>query len=85
MVIYRSKIHATRKRNYQFMPALTWLRLLMSIIPDKHEHLVRYNGYYSNRPRGARKQVEPDQAATSSTGIEASAGDARRKALSIAT
>ena len=48
-VIYRSRLHATLKRNYQLMPALKWLRLLMNHIPDKYEHLVRYYGYYSNR------------------------------------
>ncbi len=35
----------------------------MNHIPDKHEHLVRYYGYYSNRSRGARKQVEQEQGA----------------------
>ena len=44
MVIYRSKLHATLKRNYQLMPALKWLRLLINHIPDKYEHLVRYYG-----------------------------------------
>jgi len=29
MVIYRSQMHATLKRNYQLMPALKWLRLLL--------------------------------------------------------
>ena len=41
MVIYRSKLHATLKRNYQLMPALKWLRLLLNHVPDKYEHLVR--------------------------------------------
>ncbi len=59
MVIYRSQMHATLKRNYQLMPALKWLRLLLNHIPDKYEHLVRYYGYYSNRSRGARRQAEP--------------------------
>ena len=27
MVIYRSRLHATVKRNYQLIPALKWLRL----------------------------------------------------------
>jgi len=49
MVIYRSKMHSTLKRNYQLMPALKWLRLLMNHIPDKYEHLIRYYDYYSNR------------------------------------
>lgn len=34
-VIYRSKPHATLKRNYQLMPAVTWLRLLLNHVPDK--------------------------------------------------
>ena len=57
MVIYRSKLHATLKRNYQLMPALKWLRLLMNHIPDKYEHRVRYYGYDSNRSRGVRRQT----------------------------
>jgi hypothetical protein len=59
MVIYRSKLPATLKRNYQLMPGLKWLRLLMNHIPDKYEHLVRYYGYYSNRSRGARRLAKP--------------------------
>ena len=39
-VICRSKLHATLMRNYQLMPALKWLRLLMNHMPDKYEHLV---------------------------------------------
>jgi hypothetical protein len=58
MVIYRSKLRATLKRNYQLMSALKWLRMPMNHIPDKYEHLVRYYGYYSNRSRGARRLVE---------------------------
>jgi hypothetical protein len=27
-------------------------------VPDKYEHLVRYNGDYSNRARGARRLAE---------------------------
>jgi hypothetical protein len=45
MVIYRPKLHATLKRNYQLMPALNWLRMLMNPTPDNYEHLVRYYGY----------------------------------------
>ena len=54
MVIYRSKFHASIKRNYQLLPALQWLKLLLAHIPDKYEHLVRYYGWYSNRARGER-------------------------------
>ncbi len=57
IVIYRSKLHATLKCNYQLMPALKWLRLLMNHIPDKYEHLVRYYGYYSTRSHARQKDT----------------------------
>jgi hypothetical protein len=37
MVIYRSKMHATLRRNYQLMPGAEWLKLLLRHIPDKGE------------------------------------------------
>jgi hypothetical protein len=39
MVIYRSRLHATLKRNYHLMPALKWLRMGFQILCP------------SNRPR----------------------------------
>ncbi len=45
MVLYRSKLHVTLKRNYQLMPGAQWLRLLLDHVPDKGEHLVRYCGW----------------------------------------
>ena len=54
MVIYRSKLHATLKRNFQLLAAAQWLKLLLAHIPDKYEHLVRYYGWYSNRARGEK-------------------------------
>jgi len=51
MVIYRSKMHAGMKRNFQVMPGAEWLELLCKHIPDRYEHLVRYVGWYSNRAR----------------------------------
>jgi hypothetical protein len=47
-VIYRSKVHAGRKRNFQLMPGAEWLELLCKHIPDRYEHPVRYVGWYSN-------------------------------------
>lgn len=41
-VIYRSKMHAGLKRNFQLMPGAQWLGLLLRHIPDRYEHLVRY-------------------------------------------
>lgn len=53
-VIYRSKMHAGLKRNFQLMSGAAWLELLCRHIPDRYEHLVRYVGWYSNRARGER-------------------------------
>ena len=80
MVIYRSKLHATLKRNYQLMPALKWLRLLMNHIPDKYEHLVRYYGYYSNRSRGAKRLAEQARETPATVVIDERPVDTRRKA-----
>ncbi|HXM80394.1 MAG TPA: transposase [Burkholderiales bacterium] len=56
-VIYRSKMHAGLKRNFQVMPGAEWLELLCRHIPDRYEHLVRYVGWYSNRARGERARA----------------------------
>jgi hypothetical protein len=59
-VIYRSKMHLGLKRNFQVMRGARWLELLCKHIPDRHEHLVRYVGGYSNRARGERaKALKP--------------------------
>ncbi len=54
MVVYRSKMHATLKRNYQLVPGARWLALLLQHVPDKNEHVLRYYAHYSNRARGER-------------------------------
>ena len=80
MVIYRSKLHATLKRNYQLMPALKWLRLLMNHDPDKYKQLVRYCGYYSNRSRGARRLAEQDDYTPVSVIVDDIPANTRRRA-----
>lgn len=50
-------MHAGLKRNFQVMPGVEWLELLCKHIPDRHEHLVRYVGWYSNRARGERAKA----------------------------
>ena len=71
-VIYRSKMHAGLKRNFQVMPGAEWLALLCKHIPDRYEHLVRYVGWYSNRARGerAKKACFPAGVALPSSGEE---------------
>ncbi len=62
-VIYRSKMHASLKRNFQVMSGAEWLELLCRHIPDRYEHLVRYAGWYSNRASGERvKKASPGAA-----------------------
>jgi hypothetical protein len=71
-VIYRSKMHAGLKRNFQVMPGAAWLELLCKHIPDRYEHLVRYVGWYSNRARGerAKKVLTPAGAALPVPSVE---------------
>jgi hypothetical protein len=57
MVVYRSKLHATLKRNFQVMPGAEWLELLCKHVPDRHEHMVRYYGRYSSRTRGSEQEL----------------------------
>ena len=74
MVIYRSKLHATLKRNFQVMPGVAWLELLCKHVPDRHEHMVRYYGRYSSRTRGAereRPEIEEADAESSSQARQA--------------
>lgn len=52
VVLYRSALHNSLRRNFQLMPGGEWLELLCRHIPDRFEHLVRYAGWYSNRARG---------------------------------
>jgi len=39
MVIYRSKMHAGLKRNFQVMPGAERLALLCKHIPDRYEYI----------------------------------------------
>ena len=55
-VIYTSKDRKTRK----VFTALDWLARLVTHIPGRYEHTVRYYGYFSNKSRGMRKKAEAD-------------------------
>jgi hypothetical protein len=55
-VIYRSKDGRTSK----IFEALDWLAQMVTHIPNKSEHMVRYYGYYSNKSRGMRKKAGSD-------------------------
>jgi hypothetical protein len=59
-VIYRSRMHAKTKRNFEIFSAEDFIAAITQHIPDKGFQMVRYYGWYSNRARGerARKQAE---------------------------
>jgi len=59
-VIYRSRMHAKTKRNFEIFSAEDFIAAITQHIPEKGFQMVRYYGWYSNRARGerAKKQAE---------------------------
>jgi hypothetical protein len=55
-VIYTSKNRKSRK----VFNALDWLARLVTHIPGRYEHTVRYYGHFSNKSRGMRKKAQTD-------------------------
>ena len=45
------------KRNYQILPSLDFLAKFIQHIPATEPHLIRYDGWYSNKSRGMRKKA----------------------------
>ncbi len=78
MVMYRSHMHKSLKRNFQLMPGAQWLELLCRHVPDRFEHLVRYVGWYSTRCRGERaRRAVPTAAMQALDGAEVVAARAK--------
>ncbi len=59
-VIYRSRMHAKTKRNFEIFSAEDFIAAITQHIPEKGFQMVRYYGWYSNRARGerAKRQAE---------------------------
>ena len=55
-IIYAAKDGKSQK----MFNALDWLARLVTHIPGRYEHTVRYYGYFSNKSRGMRKKAETD-------------------------
>lgn len=70
IVIYRSRMHKTFKRNFQIMSGADWLAQLCAHVSDRFEHLVRYVGWYSNRSRGNRRRMVAQPAEVTTREIE---------------
>ena len=55
-IIYKSKMHLGKKRNFEVLDAIEFLHRVCLHIPGPYEALIRYYGYYSNAARGKRKK-----------------------------
>jgi hypothetical protein len=51
-------MHPVLKRNFEVFSAYAWLAALTAHIPNAGEHLVRYDGWYSNVSRGKRRTAQ---------------------------
>ena len=47
------------KRNFQIFDPSDFLAEVTQHIPEQGEHLIRYYGWYSNKKRGQRAKVRP--------------------------
>jgi hypothetical protein len=73
-VIYTSKDRKSRK----VFNALNWLARLVTHIPGRYEHTVRYYGYFSNKSRGMRKKANTDDTIQTIMPNELSSSEARQ-------
>ena len=70
-------------RNFQILPPLDFLAEFTQHIPAKGSHLIRYYGWYSNKSRGMRKQVEAEASAEASSEDTAATGSRQSWAMLI--
>jgi hypothetical protein len=59
-VIYRSRMHAKTKRNFEVFSAEDFIAAITQHIPEKGFQMVRYYGWYSNRARGERAKQQAE-------------------------
>jgi len=57
IVIYRSRLNAKIKRNFEVFTPTDFLAAITQHIPDKGAQMVRYYGWYSNKKRGLHKKT----------------------------
>jgi hypothetical protein len=56
-VIYKSRMHPGKKRNFEVLDAIEFLHRVYLHIHDPYESLIRYFRFYSNVARGKRKKL----------------------------
>ena len=59
-ILYRSRMNAKIKRNFQVFSACVFIAAITQHIPDKRFQMVRYYGWYSNKMRGQRRKREEE-------------------------
>lgn len=69
-VIYRSRMHAKTKRNFEVFSAEDFIAAITQHIPEKGFQMVRYYGWYSNRARGERAKREAEPGAPEATDVD---------------
>ena len=69
-VIYRSRMHAKTKRNFEIFSAEEFIAAITQHIPDKGFQMVRYYGWYSNRARGERAKREAEPGAPEASDVD---------------
>jgi len=62
-VMYKSKMHLGKKRNFEVLDAIEFLHRVCLHIPDPYEAVIRYYGHYANAARGKRKKLGLEEAA----------------------
>jgi Zn finger protein HypA/HybF involved in hydrogenase expression len=73
-IIYTSKDRKTKKK----FNALDWLARLVTHIPSRYEHTVRYYGFFSNKSRGMRKKADADDTIPTIIPNEMSSNEAKQ-------
>ena len=56
-VMYKSKLHQGKKRNFEVLDVIEFLHRVCLHIPGHYEALIRYYGHYANAARGKRKKM----------------------------
>jgi len=69
-VIYKSRMHLGKKRNFEVLDAIEFLHRVCLHIPNPYESLIRYYGFYANAARGKRKKLGLDTESESSINQE---------------
>ena len=69
-VIYKSRMHLGKKRNFEVLDAVEFLHRICIHIPDPYESLIRYYGFYANAARGKRKKLGLEKEDTGNIEIE---------------